>query len=439
MQPHDLWQLFNLRDTPYFQEALRPGEGARYPVEWFVGRDAEAERLSRTILGHAGSSRQSIRGSAGVGKSTLAQRVKALLAPQRLYSTPDAVALGHADGADEVCVRILSYVYETLLAAAQERGVLVELEKSEAVQNTRQLVRVFREATGLSGGISLSVLGGVSAGRSASLNNPSTAKPSILVVQLLQGLMRVAREELNARGILVHVNNLENLSDADAKRAGAIFRDLRDPCLLADGYHWLVVGTGEALSAAIDTHPQLRSVFSLTLALDPLKPSELLQLLERRYRALAMDASKSVRPPILPRAVQGLYTLFHGDLRGTLAALDEAAHGLLGYGKKPDSSLTLPEIQPFLQHRYEADARARLTGAQLKSLTALAQRVKNASFLIKDAASIWKNERSRATRLVAELQRAGYVLPLERVAAEERGRPAGSYGLSGSARLAFPG
>jgi hypothetical protein len=39
----------------------------------------------------------------------------------------------------------------------------------------------------------------------------------------------------DARGILVHLNNLENLSDADAVRAGAVFRDLRDPCLLADG------------------------------------------------------------------------------------------------------------------------------------------------------------------------------------------------------------
>jgi hypothetical protein len=94
-----------------------------------------------------------IRGSAGVGKSTLAQRVKALLAPQRLYSSPDAVALGHADGADEVCIRILSYIYETLLAAAQSKGQLSALERNEAVQNTRQLVRVFREATGLSGAI----------------------------------------------------------------------------------------------------------------------------------------------------------------------------------------------------------------------------------------------------------------------------------------------
>jgi hypothetical protein len=294
---------------------------------------------------------------------------------------------------------------------------MAALEKDETVQNTRQLVRVFRETTGLSGGVSVSMIGSVSAGRSASLNTPGAARPSILVAQLLQGLMRVAREALHVRGILVHVNNLENLSDADAAR--------------------LVVGTGDALSAAIDAHAQLRSVFSLTLALEPLKPSELLRLLDRRYRALALDTSKPIRAPVLPSAVQTLYKLFQGDLRGTLAALDEAAHGLLGYGKKPDASLTLGDIQPFLRHRYEADARARLTGTQVRALETLAHRVKAGSFLIKDAVSIWKNERSRAARLVAELQRAGYVLPLARVAGEERGRPATTYALSGSARLAF--
>ena len=232
-------------------------------------------------------------------------------------------------------------------------------------------------------------------------------------------------------------HNLENLRESDAKRAGAIFRDIRDPCLLADGYHWLVVGTGDALSSVIDAHTQLRSVFSLTLALDPLKPSELLRLLERRYQALALDASKPVRAPVLPRAVQALYTLFHGDLRGTLAALDEAAHGLVGYGRKPDASLTLADIQPLLRHRYEADARARLTGNQFKALEKLAHTVPG-TFMVREAASIWKNERSRASRVVAELQKAGYVIPLERVAGEERGRPATAYALSGSAKLAFP-
>jgi hypothetical protein len=440
MKPQDLWQLFNLRDTPYFQEALRPGDGARYPVEWFVGRDSEANRLVRTILGHAGSSRQTIRGSVGVGKSTLAQHVKSALASEGLYSNPDAVALGHADGADEVCIRILSYVYETLIAAAQARDTLGDLEKSEVVQNTRQLVRVFRETTGVSGGFNVPIVGGVSAGRTATLNTPGTARPSILIAELLRGLMRVARDELGARGIVVHVNNLENLSDTDAHRAGAVFRDLRDPCLLADGYHWLVVGTGDALAQVVDHHPQLRSVFSLTLALAPLKPAELLRLLDRRYRALAADARRPARAPVVSKAVQTLYALFHGDLRGTLAALDEAAHGLLGYGKHPDASLTLIDIQPFLRRRYEADARARLTGAQADALAGLVQRIKTKTFIVRDAAALWKNERSRAARTVTELQKAGYVLPLERHApTEQSGRPAALYALSGAALLAFAG
>jgi hypothetical protein len=240
--------------------------------------------------------------------------------------------------------------------------------------------------------------------------------------------------ELKARGIVVHVNNLENLSDADANKAGAIFRDLRDPCLLADGYHWLIVGTSDALSAAVDAHPQLRSVFSLTLALAPLKPAELLRLLEKRYRALAADAAQPVRAPVVPKAVQALYTLFHGDLRGTLAALDEAAHGLLGYGQHPDAPLTLADIQPLLHRRYEADASA----AQAHALEILARKVKAKEFVVKDAAGMWKNERSRAARMLAELQRAGYVMTVEqRASSEERGRPATLYRLSGSALLAF--
>ncbi len=438
MKPQDLWQLFNLRDTPYFQEALRPGDGTRYPVEWFVGRSVEANRLTRTVLGHSGSSRQTIRGSVGVGKSTLAQHVKAVLAREQLYSNPDAVALGHADSADEVCVRILSYVYETLIATARERDRLTALERCEAVQSTRHLVRVFRETTGLTGGLNVPIVGGLSAGRSAMFNTPVTARPAILIGQLLRELCRAAREHLHARGVVVHVNNLENLTDTDAAHAGAIFRDLRDPALLADGYHWLVVGTSASLRAVVDSHPQLRSVFSLTLGLDPLKPAELLRLLERRYLALAADPSKPARAPIAARAVQALYALFQGDLRGTLAALDEAAHGLLGYGERSDAPLTLADVQPFLRRRYEADARARLTTVQADALAALVRRAKGKAFSVKDAAATWANERSRAARILAELQRSGYILSLEqRAPGEERGRPAALYTLGGAALLAF--
>jgi hypothetical protein len=41
----NLWHLFNLRESPYFQQDLQASGKARYPIELFVGREAEAERI----------------------------------------------------------------------------------------------------------------------------------------------------------------------------------------------------------------------------------------------------------------------------------------------------------------------------------------------------------------------------------------------------------
>ena len=72
---------------------------------------------------------------------------------------------------------------------------------------------------------------------------------------------------------------------------------------------------------------------------------------------------------------------------------------------------------------------ARSPGGDARWRTCRTRCTQGEHFLIKDAVSIWKNERSRAARLVAELRRAGYALPLERIAGEERGRPASAYAL----------
>lgn len=107
--------------------------------------------------------------------------------------------------------------------------------------------------------------------------------------------------------------------------------------------------------------------------------------------------------------------MFQGDLRGTLAALDEAAHGLLGYGKRPDAALSLSDVQPFLRRRYDADVRARLTRPRAAELEEIVRKVQTQDFSVKEAAAIWKKERSRAARTLAELYKAGYVLLVENV------------------------
>jgi hypothetical protein len=70
---------------------------------------------------------------------------------------------------------------------------------------------------------------------------------------------------------------LENLTEANAERAAALLSDIRDLCFMVDGFHWLIVGTEDAVRTVIDAQPQLATVFSTPPALAPLTESELLK------------------------------------------------------------------------------------------------------------------------------------------------------------------
>ncbi len=57
------WRLFNLRESPFFQEPLQAG--TRYPMSLFVGRTADTDRLLNKITRSPGSSRQTGSNSGG--------------------------------------------------------------------------------------------------------------------------------------------------------------------------------------------------------------------------------------------------------------------------------------------------------------------------------------------------------------------------------------
>ena len=46
----NIWNVLNLRESPFFQDPLDP-DGGRYPIELFVGRRHEAELVLRGIGG----------------------------------------------------------------------------------------------------------------------------------------------------------------------------------------------------------------------------------------------------------------------------------------------------------------------------------------------------------------------------------------------------
>jgi len=76
-------------------------------------------------------------------------------------------------------------------------------------------------------------------------------------------------------------------------------------------------------------HPQVRSVFSEPLAPDSLSLLEVEHLLQKRYKALQLDASGPQPAPVEAAVIQELYGLFRGDMRAMLRALEDGIVELL--------------------------------------------------------------------------------------------------------------
>lgn len=439
MTVRNVWFLFNLKESPFYQESLQVGDGPRPVERLFVGRQKDVTRILNTIGSGGGSSRQAISGAPGVGKSSLAQYIKAQASASGILSTPDPVALGHADDLDTVATRILGYVYQAIVANGD-----AETRRQDAVEDVRQLVRTFR-TTALSGGISTPV-GGLSLGGSKTYITPSTARPSTVLSDLLRRLAIVVREHLGANGVLVHINNLENLSEADAERAARLIRDLRDQALLIDGYHWLLVGTTDAIRKVVYSTDQVRTVVEGPRFLPPLPLDDVFAMLARRYESLRDDPKQPVIPPVTDDVIRDIFTLFHGDLRGMMAALHTAAHELLSFGRDATSPLTVSDVRAVLYERYREELNARL-GADADRLAVLADHARSGKmFTQKDAERWWEVSQTETSRTIGALMTAGYVVEVVDHPAQDnavrpqrvsRGRRAALYALSGAARLVF--
>jgi hypothetical protein len=414
------WNLFNLRESPYFQSTL--GESpARYPLSLFVGRDGEVRGLLGGI-GGAGSSRQAVGGAPGVGKTTLVQSVKATALASDYWTTQGRIPFYPDDTVERVLGRMLEGIYEAVLTARPHTA------EQPAMQRAQQYVRAFR-LTG--GGGSLSV-----AGFGGSLTQ-TTAAVTPAAGLLLDG-PRVIRELLdlalaNGRGVVLHLNNLENLSEKGVANAADILRSLRDPVLLQAGLHVLLVGTTEAVTAATTAHQQLRSVFSL-LTLDAMPLADVQAMLSARYRHLVLDTRRPPTPPAAPDAVAALYPLFQGDLRGLLKALEEGVSLLVGLvGDAPGAPVTHEAMRPALQRRYGDLLGQTLSPARQRQLTAWAEALgPDATPTQEQLRKLWKVKQPSVSQALADLGRAGYAGPRPR-----RGADATTYALTGASRLIF--
>ncbi|HEX2778688.1 MAG TPA: ATP-binding protein, partial [Gemmatimonadaceae bacterium] len=416
------WNVYNLAQSPFFQQPLESGDQTPRPLSLFVGRQAELKRLRGTIHSAGNNATiQAIAGAPGIGKTTLVKELKAVALDDGYLTSDGYVAILPNDTPPELFGRVLNALYDTVLANRPQSG------DNPAMADAKLLVRATRLT---SGGLTLSLpgIGGIGASRGTS----AVAPKDILIdgPRIMRDLVRMIQGS-DARGVLLHLNNLENLSESDAEAAAETLRALRDIMLLHNGLHYLIVGTTDAVNAAVNTHAQVRSVVS-TLVLDSLSIDDVHALLNARYDHLRVDRTKTAIAPVANAAVAAFYEFFRGDLRGLLKALEDGITPLIGLNDAAARPLTAEDLLPVLKQRYTAELGALPERARVAQLTKWGSVAPTAVQTQKSLGELWKLSQGSVSVGLAYLIRQGYVVPLPRTGGESV-----RYVLSGASRLIF--
>lgn len=418
------WDPYNLSASPYFHTPLEATQGSPHPLSLFVGREQELGiALANIASAGRGSSRQAIAGVPGIGKTTLVKELKSRAHQAGYLTTDTVVPILAGDDLPLLFGRILSALYDTIVANRPHAVGNRALEAAET------LVRSARIPTG-GGGIS--VLGlGMSATRGTTVLGPKDVRlegPRV-AYDLAQFVLGT-----DAAGVLLHLNNLENLTEKDAGHAAELLRDLRDMLLTHHGLHFILTGTPDAVTTAIDTHPQVRSHFEV-LHLDPLTIGDVHALLRRRYDHLRLDRTRPVVPPVANDVVAQLYALYRGDLRGLLQSLELGVKPLLGLNLASGSPqpADATAVRAVLQGRYAAELTRKLDATRARQLAKWGETSPGAPMTQAKLKTLWALK-SQGTVSIAinALVDAGYVIALPR-----EGKRATQYVLAGVSRLIY--
>lgn len=401
--PVSIWSAYGLAANPFFQEELRSDPAASYPVALHVGRDAEM-RLALRQLGGGTSSRMIVEGAPGIGKTSFVNKLKAEVTQAGMLTHAEPVRIV----ADSTVLSFVADVLRVLLRIRNTRG----LPGDAFWTRTARLVE--GEDT-MAGGISLGPVGvSYQSGRI-----PAEAPLGTLYEVLAEAVGRLTND-LGAH-VLLHVNNLENLRDDDARRAARLLRDLRDFMMIA-GAHWIFVGASGVDYAVFREYDQVAGIFPHAIVLEPLTENEVAELLRRRYEHLTREGAQLVAP-VEPQVAADLYGLYCGDLRNFLRLLSDAS--ALALGVEAIEPMSAERIVAVAAPRYARAIERRIGVLDYQHLSRIVSGTKGGEFNVAGAAQHVGIGQSGTSRLIARLRDSGLVVQTRTEAKRVFYRPAG--------------
>ncbi|MFL5576679.1 MAG: AAA family ATPase [Gemmatimonadaceae bacterium] len=403
------WTPYGLSDDPFFQAPLAPSDDAARPITLFVGREEEVQLLGGQVVGSS-SSRAIIQGPAGVGKTSFVNRLKVALAEQGVLTHEQPVRIRAGMSPRQFCAEVLRVLLQIRATQAPAPGLArntAKLASKEARGEDAFWRRVGHLVEGedtTAGGVTFGVPAANIGVQKERGRIPAEVDELSLDAELAQAVAYLSAG--GKRHVLLHVDNLENLSGVDAAAAASLVQNLRDS-FLTDHSHWLFVGTDNIEQWIFRTTEQVGGIIPFAVDLEPLPAEAIAEVLHRRYQHLRRG--RNLTPPIEPAVAAALYERYHGDLRNFLRLLSRAVqhHAITSPGRP----LGAGELVALMAPRYWPDLVKRIGEPDARHLAVIyAEKLYDAEFRVADAVqAIGTMTQPAASKLVRRLLAAGVI------------------------------
>ena len=405
------WAPYGLRDDPFFQQPLQPtaDDEAPRPITLFVGRDVELTLLANQILGSS-NSRAILEGDAGVGKTSFVSRLKSELGKHEvlMHAEPVRVRPGMT-GQQFIAevLKVLLQIWATVNAdesggAFRKAGRAVKREASVDAESSfwRRVGRLIRGEDSTAAGVNVAVIGA----QREHVRIPAEVGDVSLFDELAQAVSYLSRS--GTRKVLVHVDNMENLSLQATKEASQLIQQVRD-CFLVDHSHWLFVGTTGIREHIFRASEQVSGIIPFAITLQPLAAEQVAEILTRRYEHLRRGMH--LTPPVTPADGAALYRRYHGQLRAFLSLLSNAVQRHAA--SAPGTPLTVADIVAIMAPGFRDEKLVRRIGAaDTESLVrVMAGRPFDAEIRVTDLAGATGMTQASASKLAQRLIKAGVI------------------------------
>lgn len=390
-----------------------------HPISLFVGRNNET-KLVLDKIASSNNTRMVIEGAAGVGKTTFIHHLKYIMGEKNSYLTfYDHIRITQDYTSSQF---VIDLIHNILLALYRNHPKRIkEFEKNDTIQSAKRLIM---ESVESQWGVGASVFG-----FGGSL---SKSKSHIIPFFQAQQFYNYLDELMNAiysfgfKGIIIQINNLENLCSENPDIARNFFNDIRD-FLLIPGYHFLFGAKLGFTDDILGKDERVRSIFPVPILLESLTTDEIFTVLAKRYKYLE-DKKSSLISPVEDLVIEKYHQLFQGNLRSMLSTMSDAIE-LRGQLLQP-ALLTYEAINPLLKNKYQRYIEAKFT-----------EPAWNLLLLLKDEKKIFRQtdlskektglSQGRISQICTELESGGGI-----ICTQTKGRSK-YYDLSGISKIAF--